>query len=91
MGRTLNTSRGQIVDEPALRRALEAGRLAGAAVDVLSVEPPPADNLLLAAPNCIVTPHIAWATADARRRLLATAADNLAAFLASRPTNVVSV
>lgn len=85
----LNTSRGPLIDEPALARALNEGRLAGAALDVLSAEPPSADNPLLTARNCIVTPHLAWATQAARRRLLDTVTDNLRAFLAGRPVNTV--
>ncbi len=83
----VNTSRGPLVVEAALAAALRAGQLAGAAVDVLSAEPPPPDNPLLAAPNCLVTPHLAWATAAARRRLIAIAAANLRAFLAGRPVH----
>jgi glycerate dehydrogenase len=86
----VNTSRGPLVDEAALADALNAGRIAGAAVDVLSEEPPPAGNPLLSAKNCIVTPHIAWATRSARRRLLSTSVDNLAAFAAGTPRNVVA-
>jgi len=85
----INTSRGQVVDELALRRALEAGRIAGAAVDVLSAEPPPPDHPLVGAPNCLVTPHIAWASREARARLMATVTENLRAFLAGAPVNVV--
>lgn len=85
----VNTARGPLVDEAALAATLNAGRIAGAAVDVLSVEPPPASNPLLAAKNCIITPHVAWATRNARRRLIEIAAGNLAAFVAGRPRNVV--
>jgi glycerate dehydrogenase len=86
----VNTGRGALVDEAALAAALDAGLIAGAAVDVLSTEPPPASNPLLAARNCIVTPHIAWATRNARRRLIEITAGNLAAFLAGTPRNVVN-
>jgi glycerate dehydrogenase len=85
----LNTSRGQLVDEPALAEALNSGRLAGAGLDVLSVEPPPPDNPLLTARNCIITPHLAWGTRAARSRLLQTAIANIRAFLAGHPQNVV--
>lgn len=86
----LNTSRGPLIDEAALAAALNSGRLAGAALDVLSVEPPPPEHPLFAATNCLVTPHIAWASQAARKRLLATAIENVRAFLADRPTNVVN-
>jgi glycerate dehydrogenase len=86
----INTSRGPLVDEAALAAALAARRIAGAGLDVLESEPPAADNRLLAAPNCYLTPHIAWATAAARARLLRAVADNVAAFLAGRPRNVVN-
>ncbi len=86
----INTSRGPLVVDQDLADALNAGRLAGAAVDVLSVEPPPPDNPLLRARNCIVTPHIAWATREARTRLLDTAVANLRAFLEGHPVNVVN-
>jgi glycerate dehydrogenase len=86
----INTSRGPLVVEQDLADALNRGHLAGAAVDVLSVEPPPADNPLLHARNCIVTPHIAWATREARTRLLDTAVANLRAFLEGHPVNVVN-
>ena len=77
----INTGRGLLVDEEALAAALRAGTIAGAGLDVLSQEPPPADNPLLAAPNCFVTPHLAWATRAARQRLVDELAANLAAFL----------
>jgi len=86
----INTSRGPLINEQALADALQSGTLAGAAVDVLSVEPPTPDNPLLSAPNCIVTPHIAWATRASRSRLMEIALDNLRAFLAGNPINVVN-
>ncbi len=86
----LNTGRGGLIDEAALAAALRAGQLAGAGLDVLSSEPPAADNPLLSAPNCIITPHLAWATQAARRRLLATAAENLRAFAQGKTLNVVN-
>ncbi len=86
----INTARGPLVVEQDLRAALDAGTLAGAACDVLSVEPPPSTNPLLGAPNLILTPHIAWATLEARQRLMNITAGNLAAFLAGSPVNVVN-
>ena len=86
----INAARGQLVNEPDLAAALDAGGIAGAAVDVLSAEPPPADNPLLTARNCVITPHIAWATRSARQRLIDTTIDNLRRFLAGTPVNVVS-
>lgn len=86
----LNTSRGPLVDEAALAEALNAGRLAGAGLDVLSVEPPPAEHPLLRAKNCVVTPHIAWATRAARERLMRVAVENVRAFLEGKAVNVVS-
>ena len=86
----LNTSRGPLIDERALAEALDADRIAGAAVDVLSVEPPPADHPLLRARNCMVTPHIAWATRAARSRLMQVAVTNVRAFLLGKPQNVVN-
>ncbi|MGD9781662.1 MAG: D-2-hydroxyacid dehydrogenase [Kiritimatiellia bacterium] len=83
----INTSRGPLVVERDLADALREHRIAGAAVDVLSTEPPAPDNPLLSAPRCFVTPHIAWATAAARKRLIDIAADNLRAFLAGRPVH----
>ena len=86
----LNTARGGLVNEQDLARALNEGRLAGAGLDVLSVEPPGADNPLLQARNCVITPHHAWATRAARTRLLDIAAGNLRAFQEGRPRNVVN-
>ncbi len=86
----LNTSRGPLIDEAALAEALNAGRLAGAGLDVLAVEPPRADNPLLRAKNCLITPHHAWATRAARSRLMHTAVANVRAFLAGQPQNVVN-
>jgi glycerate dehydrogenase len=86
----INTSRGGLVVEDALAEALNEGRLAGAAVDVVSREPIQPDNPLLLARNCLITPHIAWATREARQRLLDATVANVANFLAGRPTNVVN-
>jgi len=69
---------------------LNAGRIAGAGLDVLSMEPPPADHPLFNAKNCVITPHLAWASVAARRRLLGIVAANLRAFLGGTPVNVVS-
>ncbi|WP_282935916.1 D-2-hydroxyacid dehydrogenase [Paenibacillus sp. RC67] len=86
----INTSRGGLIHEQDLADALNAQAIAGAAVDVLSVEPPSTSNPLLSARNCIITPHIAWATQEARARLMETTADNVSAFLEGRPINVVN-
>ena len=86
----INTSRGPVIDEPALARALNEGWIAGAGLDVLSVEPPPADHPLLAAKNCTITPHIAWATRAARERLMSEVVENLRAFQGGKPRNVVN-
>ena len=85
----LNTSRGPLVDGAALAEALNAGRLAGAGLDVLSREPPVPDDPLLSARNCLVTPHIAWASGAARARLMAAIAGNLRAFQAGERLNRV--
>ena len=86
----LNTSRGPIVNEADLADALNGGRLAGAGLDVLSTEPPPADHPLLTAQNCLVTPHIAWATRAARARMMGIVVANLRGYLDGQPRNVVS-
>ena len=86
----INTSRGPLVDEVALAHALATNRLAGAALDVLSIEPPPSNHPLVAEERCIITPHIAWATQASRERLLAQSAANVRAFLAGQPINVVN-
>jgi glycerate dehydrogenase len=87
----INTSRGPLVDQQALADALRAGQIAGAGLDVLSIEPPPPDHPLLTAPNCFITPHIAWATRAARVRLLDVTVANIQAFLAGKPQNVVNL
>jgi glycerate dehydrogenase len=86
----LNTSRGGLIDEPALAEALNSGKITGAGLDVLTIEPPPANNPLLHARNCLITPHLAWATRAARSRLLRIATENIRAFLVGNPLNVVN-
>jgi glycerate dehydrogenase len=85
----LNTSRGPLIDEGALADALNEERIAGAALDVLSSEPPRSYNPLLTARNCIITPHIAWATRSARARLMKAAIENVAAYIGGKPVNIV--
>jgi glycerate dehydrogenase len=86
----INTSRGALVQEAELAEALNSGVIAGAALDVTAQEPIPHDSPLLTAKNCIITPHIAWATLSARRRLMSTTAANIRAFLAGAPQHVVN-
>lgn len=86
----INTSRGPLIVEEDLADALNTGIIAGAGVDVLALEPPPSDNPLLKAKNCIITPHIAWATIEARTRLMEIAVENIRAFIAGSPENVVN-
>lgn len=86
----VNTARGGLIDDGAVVEALERGTLATYACDVLSVEPPEEDHPILHAPNTMVTPHIAWASADARQRIVDIMADNLRAFLNGTPQNVVT-
>jgi glycerate dehydrogenase len=86
----INTSRGPLVDEQALVEALDSGLIAGAGLDVLGQEPPSENNPLFTARNCYITPHIAWATASARERLMRIAVENVKAFLRGSPQNVVS-
>lgn len=85
----INTSRGPLVDSRALAAALAAGTIAGAGLDVLDEEPPPSTNPLLTAPNCIVTPHIAWYARASRQRLMDSAVENLRAFVSGTPVNTV--
>ena len=86
----INTSRGGLINEEELAKALNQGRIAGAGLDVLAAEPPKLVNPLLVAENCYISPHIAWATFDSRRRLMEIAADNLRYFLAGDAKNVVN-
>ena len=86
----INAARGGLVDETDLAEALNSRRIAGAAMDVVSTEPIRDDNPLLGAINCVITPHMAWGTLSARRRLMQTTADNVAAFIRGEPINVVN-
>ena len=86
----VNNGRGQLIVEEALAAALTRGKVAYAAVDVASTEPIAAENPLLHAPNCIITPHISWATKEARERIMQMTADNVRAFMDGNPTNVVN-
>jgi glycerate dehydrogenase len=86
----INTARGPIINDQDLADALNQGVIAGAGMDVLSVEPPQGNNPLFKAQNCIITPHIAWATQEARIRLMDIAVRNVTAFVSGRPINVVN-
>lgn len=86
----VNTARGGLVDDRAVADALSEGRLFAYCADVMSQEPPSADNPLLSAPRCFLTPHVAWATADARARIINIIADNIEAYLAGTPKSVVN-
>lgn len=86
----INTGRGILVDEAALAEALNRGQIAGAGLDVLSTEPPAATNPLLSAKNCLITPHVAWASKEARQRLMDIVVANVKAFLAGKPLNDVT-
>jgi glycerate dehydrogenase len=86
----INVARGGLVNESDLAEALHSGQIAGAGLDVVADEPMRADNPLLTAPNCVITPHIAWASLAARQRLMKMAAENVASFLAGSPVNVVN-
>ena len=86
----INTSRGPVINEADLRKALDEGIIAGAGVDVLSSEPPKADNPLISCDKCVITPHIAWASFEARTRLMGIFKENVEAFLKGNPVNVVN-
>lgn len=86
----LNTARGPLIDEGAVRQALESGKLSGFAADVVTVEPIPADSPLLHAPNCILTPHMAWAPRASRQRIMECTQKNIRAFLQGKPINTVN-
>lgn len=86
----INTARGRLIVDEDLAEALKSGKVSGAALDVLTQEPPRDGNCLIGAPNCIITPHIAWAPRETRSRLMDIAADNLEAFLRDEPKNVVN-
>ena len=86
----LNTARGGLIDEGALANALRSGKLRGFAADVVSKEPIDPENPLLSAPNCILTPHMAWAPVEARQRIMDITVSSIEGFLAGDPVNVVN-
>lgn len=86
----LNNSRGQLINERDLADALKSGKVYAAAVDVVSEEPISADNPLLSAPNCLITPHISWAPKESRQRIMTGTAENIQAFISGRPINLVN-
>jgi glycerate dehydrogenase len=86
----INTSRGPIIVDEDLADALNNDVISGAGIDVLSAEPPAKDNPLFTAKNCIITPHISWATKESRIRLMNTTISNLSAFMKGNPVNVVN-
>ncbi|MBR1911476.1 MAG: D-2-hydroxyacid dehydrogenase [Treponema sp.] len=86
----INTARGTLVDERSVRKALDAGTIAGYAADVVASEPMAMDSPLINAPNCLITPHIAWAAVETRQRLLSIVVNNVKAFTEGHPQNVVS-
>ena len=88
--RVINTARGPLVDGRAMADALERGKVACYMADVMETEPPRADDPLLAAPNTVLTPHVAWAPRQTRERLLSVAVENVLAFLGGAPQNVVN-
>lgn len=87
----INTARGQLINEQDLADALSSGKVAGAAVDVVSSEPVKAENPLLKAPNCIITPHIAWAPIEARQRIMDITVNNVKSFIEGNPQNVINI
>ncbi|MDY4039365.1 MAG: NAD(P)-dependent oxidoreductase, partial [Prevotella sp.] len=86
----VNTGRGGLINETDVAEALQTGRLSAYCADVLNAEPSAVDNVLLQQPNAFITPHIAWATLEARQRLMQTATDNVRSFLEDQPQNVVN-
>ena len=87
----INTSRGQLINETDLAEALRKKVLTAAALDVLSVEPPPPDHPLIGMPNCVITPHTAWSTFEARRRIMEVTFENIQGFLKGKPQNLVTI